>query len=151
MDGMSDLERLVAIDAIKHLKARRDIAVDTKDWATYEALHAPEHYSHNYGEERRDGAKANADWVAKVLADAVTVHHSHTPMITFELSTKASAIWGMEDNIFSKRDGQDTWLQGFGFYHETYEKRDGQWLFTSRRLERQKIVMRPMPKAPGQD
>ena len=145
MDGMSDLERLVAIDAIKQLKARRDIAVDTKDWATYEALHAPDHYSHNYGEERRDGAKANTAWVAERLAPCVTVHHSHTPHITFDSPTKAKGVWGMEDNIFYTENGEDRWLQGWGFYHETYEKRDGQWLFTSRQLTRQKINITTLP------
>ena len=147
MDGMSDIERLVEINALKDLKARRDYALDTKDWATYEAVHAHDHYSHNEGEERRDGGKANAEWVAKTLAHAVTVHHSHTPQFTFESSTKARGIWGMEDNIFWVEDGQDVWLQGYGFYHETYEKRDGQWLFTSRSLRRQKVMVTKRPKA----
>jgi hypothetical protein len=43
------------------------------------------------------------------------------------------------------------WMQGeeqhrihaFGFYHETYEKRAGRWLFTSRRLERTKVLTTP--------
>jgi hypothetical protein len=136
MAGMSDLERLIAIEDIKNLKAQRDYVLDTKDWATYEALHAPDHYSHNEGEDRREGAKANTDWVAERLATTTTVHHSHTPNITFESATRARATWGMEDNLFWTENGVELWLQGFGFYHETYEKRDGRWLFTSRQLKR---------------
>ncbi len=136
---MNDLERLIAIEEIKNLKARRDYAVDTKDWATYEALHAPEHFSHNEGEERRDGARANTEWVAARMANLTSVHHSHTPNITFQSPTSATATWGMEDNIFWTEDGTEHWMQGFGFYHETYEKRDGQWLFTSRRLKRIRV------------
>jgi hypothetical protein len=34
-DGMSDIERLVELQAIYHLKGRRDHAVDQKDWDTY--------------------------------------------------------------------------------------------------------------------
>lgn len=147
MDGMTDLERLIEIEAIKHMKARRDYALDTKDWATYEALHADHHVSENYGEERREGGKANAEWVAKQLNDKITVHHSHSPVISFDTPTRAKAIWGMEDNIFwVDEDGDDAWLQGFGFYHETYEKIGGQWLFTSRSLRRQKIVVSKKPR-----
>lgn len=136
MSEMSDLERLLAIEDIKFLKARRDRAVDTKDFDTYEALHAPDHVSHNDGFERwnnRDEMIAN---VRRLMADNITVHHSHTPQITFDTPTRARGIWGMEDNIFWRQGAEEHWLQGFGFYHETYEKRDGQWVFTSRRLKR---------------
>src|ERR1700740_643144 len=117
---MSDLDRLLAIEEIKHLKARRDRAVDTKDFETYEALHAPDHVSHNDGFERwnnRDEMIAN---VRRLMADNISVHHSHTPQITFESPTKARGIWGMEDNIFWRQGDEEHWLQGFGFYHETY-------------------------------
>jgi hypothetical protein len=42
---LSDLECLVAIEAIKQLKSRRDRAVDMKDWKALVALHAPDHQS----------------------------------------------------------------------------------------------------------
>jgi hypothetical protein len=143
MPEMSDIERLIAIEDIKLLKARRDRAVDTKDWATYEALHAPDHYSHNEGFPRWNSAVEMVANVKALMADVVSVHHSHTPEITFESPNKARGVWGMEDNIFWKQGDQDHWLQGFGFYFETYEKRDGQWLFTSRRLERTHIRTSP--------
>ena len=136
MDVMSDLERLVALEEIKHLKARRDRAVDTKDWDTYLALHAPDHCSHNDGFERWESAEVMVENVRRIMANVTSVHHSHTPEITFVSRTQATGIWAMEDNIFWMQDGEEHWLRGFGFYHETYEKRAGQWLFTSRRLER---------------
>ena len=58
------------------------------------------------------------------------------PEITFESAAVAKGIWAMEDNVFWNEDGVDHWLQGFGFYHATYEKRDGCWLFTRRQLKR---------------
>jgi hypothetical protein len=143
MTELSDVQRLTELEAIRHLKARRIRALDTKDWATYEALHAPDHYSHNDGEQRWDGAKANTARVAVLLADAITVHHAHTPEITLTSSTSATGIWAMEDNIYWQQDGEDHWLRGFGFYHETYEKRDGQWLFTSRQLKRSHVMTSP--------
>ena len=47
MEGLTGIEKLKAIEEIKLLKARRDRAADTKDWALYEALHAPDHVSEN--------------------------------------------------------------------------------------------------------
>ena len=143
MDGMSDVERVVALADIYRLKARRDRAVDTKDWTTYEALHAPDHYSHNDGMPRMDGAANMVRQVSRLMANVTSVHHSHTPDITFESSTKARGIWSMEDNLFWKQGEEDHWLRGFGYYHETYEKRDGLWLFTSRRLERIHVLTSP--------
>ena len=133
--GMTETERLIALEDIWRLRARRDQAIDTQDWDLYLSLHAPDHLSHNEGEEPRQGAKANVDGVARILKGKKTVHHTHTPDITFESPVKAKGIWGMEDLIF---DAETLRLevQGFGFYHETYEKRGGEWLFTYRQLRR---------------
>lgn len=145
MSEMSDVERLLAIEDIQFLKARRDRAVDSKDWTTYEALHAPDHISHHDEKDggRMEGAANMVRNVSAIMADVISVHHSHTPEITFTSPTKAAGIWAMEDNIFWKQGDEDHWLHGFGFYHETYEKRDGQWLFTSRQLKRTHVRMSP--------
>jgi SnoaL-like protein len=137
MTELSDIEQLVAKEEIKLLKARRDRAVDTKDWDLYFSLHAPDHVSHNEGYPRWESAQEMIENVKQLLGpDKISVHHSHTPEITFESPTIAKGIWAMEDNIFWQQDGEEHWLNGFGFYHETYEKRDGKWLFTSRQLKR---------------
>ena len=134
MDGMTELERLLAIEDIKLLKARRDRAADTKDWALYLSLHAPDHVSENDGFPRWGSAQEMIDNVSRLMGEhRITVHHSHTPEITFETSTRAKGIWAMEDMIFDA-ESKELLIHGFGFYHETYEKRDGAWLFTSRRL-----------------
>lgn len=137
MDEMTGIERLLALEEIKLLKAQRDRAVDTKDWDLYLSLHAPDHVSHNDGFERWGSALEMIENVKLFLPDGKkSIHHSHSPEIHFESATRARGIWGMEDNIFWEEDGKRLWLQGAGFYHETYEKRDGRWLFTSRSLKR---------------
>jgi hypothetical protein len=143
MTGMTDIERLVAVEEIKLLKARRDRACDTQDWALYRALHADHHVSHNQGYERWESADVMIENV-KALLDKTrtTVHHSHTPDITFDSPTTAKGIWGMEDLIFDTESGE-LLIHGFGFYHETYEKFDGKWLFTSRQLKRTLVRERP--------
>ena len=144
MNGMSDIEWLIALEEIKLLKARRDRAVDTKDWDTYLSLHAPEHESKNDGFPHWKSAEEMIANVRKLLGpDRISVHHSHTPEITFESPNKASGIWAMEDNIFWKQGDEEHWLHGFGFYHETYVKRDGKWLFISRQLKRTHVRMSP--------
>lgn len=142
MKDMTDIEWLVALEEIKLLKARRDRAVDTKDWDTYLALHAPDHVSHNDGYSRWNSSAEMIENVKKLLgaADKISVHHSHTPEITFESPTKAKGIWAMEDMIFWNQGEEKHWLHGYGFYHESYEKRDGKWLFTSRQLKRTHVT-----------
>ena len=150
MAGMTDIERLIEIEAIKQLKARRDRAVDTKDWAAFEAMHAPDHTSANDGMEPMVGAAAATKTISTTLAKVTTVHHSHTPDITFESPTRAKGVWAMEDNLYWKQGEEEHWLRGFGFYHEVYEKQDGRWVFTWRRLERLKVVMSPGAVFPPQ-
>jgi len=132
---MTDLERMVALEDLFRLKGRRDRALDTKDWETYIALHVPDHVSENEGEQPRHGARENAEGVAKILEGVLTVHHSHTPEIVFESATTARGVWGMEDLLFDEASKR-LLLHGFGFYHERYEKRGGEWLFCWRQLRR---------------
>ncbi|MET0269993.1 MAG: nuclear transport factor 2 family protein [Sphingomonas sp.] len=135
--AMSDLDRLIAIQAIHDLKARRDHAVDGKDWDTYAALHTDDYVAVSIADRPIVGGRAAADALAVHLANVVTVHHSHTPVIAFADPDHATGVWAMEDNLFWRRGGERQWLRGFGFYHEAYVRgADGQWRFSYRRLER---------------
>lgn len=134
-EQISDLERLAAIREIELLKARRDRAADTKDWALYESLHAPDHRSYNDDYGGTTTASEMMVTVRKSMQNLTTLHHSHTPEITFQSPTCASGIRPMEGLSLWHQGEQDHWFQAFGHYHETYEKRDGRWVFTSRRLK----------------
>ena len=63
----------------------------------------------------------------------MTLHHSYDPEIIFDSPTKARGIWAMSGGALAKGDDHDIWSQTYGYYYETYEKRDGRWLFTTRR------------------
>ena len=145
MAALSETQRLVEIDAIRTLKARRIRALDLHEWGTYEALHAPDYEADNEGEEPVRGAKENAERLRKLYEEVgmVSVHHVHSPEITLLSPTSAEGIWAMEDRLFWQQDGEQHWLNGFGFYYERYEKRSGDWLFTSRRLRRTKVMLSP--------
>lgn len=137
MTEMTDIERLIELEAIYRLKARRDHAVDQKDWGTYAALHSDDYVAMSISTEPIVGGRAAADQLAVQMAGVTTVHHCHTPVIEFQDRDNATGVWAMEDNLFWSRNGEKQWLRGFGFYHETYRREaDGQWRFTYRKLER---------------
>lgn len=135
---LSEHQLLIEIEAIRWLKARRIRALDEHTWDIYEALHAPDYYADNDGEAPIHGSAANAARLRK-LYDAVgmtSVHHVHSHEIVLTSATTATGVWAMEDRLFWTWNGRDHSLHGFGFYHETYEKRGGAWLFSTRRLRR---------------
>ncbi len=135
MEVISPIDRLMAIEEIGLLKARRDRAADTKDWALYESLHAPDHVSENGDYGQWTTAAEMMVNVRKSMENLVTLHQSHTPEIEFDSPTQARGIWAMEGMSFWKQDGVDHWFQAFGHYFETYEKRNGRWVFTRRSLK----------------
>lgn len=144
MAAPTGVERLLELEAIRELKARRDHAVDKRDWDTYAALHSDDYVAMSIGAEKIVGGRAAADAIAKQLHNVTTIHHSHTPVIEFQDRDHATGTWAMEDNLFWKRNGEPQWLRGYGFYHEKYVRgSDGQWRFTFRRLERTHAVTSP--------
>jgi hypothetical protein len=149
-DSMSDLEWLVALEEIRQLKARRDRYIDALDFDGYEALHAPDHRScHAQVDTTRLGAGEAAPvvWtsaaemmhnVRKILTaqNRALIHHSYDPEIIFDTPIRARGIWAMTDaSAWRNDDGSEGWHILYGYYYETYEKRDGRWLFTERRWQ----------------
>jgi hypothetical protein len=132
---MAVLERLAALEDITLLKARRDRFVDTKDWDALEALHVPEHRSYNGDYPPWTTAREMVANVREIMKDLRTAHQSSTPEITFESPNIASGIWAMMGISLWNQHGEEHYFVATGHYFETYEKRDGSWLFTSRRLE----------------
>ena len=135
MVPFSGIERLIALAEIGLLKARRDRAADTKDWALYESLHAPDHVSENGDYGIWTSAAEMIANVSKSMARLTTMHHSHTPEIEFESATKARGIWAMTGFSHWKQGTEAHWFKAFGHYFESYENRDGRWLFTRRSVK----------------
>ncbi len=136
-EALEGIDRLLAVQDLYDLKGRRDHAVDRKDWDTYARLHTEDFVSTAIAAHPITGGRAAADAIAKQLENVSTVHHCHTPVIEFQDRDHATGVWAMEDNLFWHRNGQKEWLRGYGFYYETYVRgADGQWRFSSRRLER---------------
>ena len=143
VNDMTELERLIALEAIYDLKSRRDHAVDRKDWDTYAELHSDNYIAESVADRPVVGGREVADLLKVHMANVSTAHHSHTPVIEFQDRDHATGVWAMEDNLFWTKNGERQWLRGFGFYHERYVRRDGRWLFCYRRLERTHVLDLP--------
>ena len=72
-----------------------DRYADAHDWEAYEALHAPDHVSHNDGLEPWRSSKEMIENVSRMMDDMISVHHSYDPEIIFDSPTKARGIWAM--------------------------------------------------------
>ena len=134
---MTDIERLLAIEEIKQLKAKYFYCLDHKEWATWKkevfapdaSLHVPESRAEPYV-----GIDNIIAWVSASTGDQVSVHHGHMPEIEVLSDTTARGIWSMEDKL-RWPDGKTT-LHGYGHYHETYEKVAGKWRIKTLKLTR---------------
>lgn len=147
-DIAARVERLLAIEEIKQVKAKYFWGLDHKDWDLWRRevwapdgeLHVPE-----FRAEPFVGWDAVIAYVSEATGDQVSVHHGHMPIIEFTSDTSAKVIWAMEDRLYRTRqfplyDGS-TYLHGWGHYRETYEKRAEGWRIRSSQLTRLRVEM----------
>jgi hypothetical protein len=140
---MTDLDTLLAIEAIKRLKARYFRCVDGKDWAGYAALFTPDARFEAEDMPGRvlEGGEAIAAMASAGLEDCVSVHHGHCPEIDILSDTEASGVWAMDD-LLTWRDPAKSpihAMHGYGHYHETYRRIEGAWHIATLRLTRLQI------------
>jgi SnoaL-like domain len=145
---VSELEVLAAIEQIKQLKARYFRCMDTKDWAGLRsvftsnalfdvrgALELPKPDS-EYAEPIVTGLDAIVSYISTGLGPLVSVHHGHMPEIDILSSSEARGIWPMSDLLSAPPGAPFRLFRGYGHYHETYRKIDGQWRIETLRLRR---------------
>ena len=128
-------ENLAATEAIKRLAARRVRAIDMRDWATYADCHAPDHVSHGSSFAPPPGRAAMIEALRRVYEGISSIHTLHSPDIELLSADEARGMWGMADRLYWLEDGTEHRAFGWGFYHETYRRDDGNWRFTSRKLD----------------
>jgi uncharacterized protein (TIGR02246 family) len=138
---MDTVERLEAIEAIKQLKARYFRCMDTKDWDAYAQVFAPDAVMDmtSEGAAVTTGNREIAAFVQSAVGDVTTVHHGHTPEIEITSPTTATGIWAMEDKLRWPDGAPMGSMHGYGHYHETYEKVDGDWRIKTLELRRLRL------------
>jgi hypothetical protein len=132
------IDRLVAIEDIKQLKARFMRCVDTKNLVCLrDEVFAPGAEIHFKGADYDISA---VGWTAieKFYQDAFTptkfgMHHAHTPEIAVDGDT-ARGTWYLHD-IFVNLEENWT-LQGSALYDDSYAKIDGRWRIVYSTYER---------------
>jgi hypothetical protein len=132
---MDDATALLEIEAIKQLKARYCRYLDTKDWQAWRGIFTDDFLSDTSqaGGKVVRGADEFVAFTRKGVGDRATAHQVHAPEIELTSATTARGIWALEDVV---RLAPGVNLRGYGHYHETYEKADGQWRITSSKLTR---------------
>src|SRR3974390_2309102 len=109
------LQRLLDIEAIKHLKARYFRTLDRKDWngfaqvfARDAVLELPE------AQMVLNGRDAIAASVRDFVSECSTVHHGHMPEIEITGPDSARGTWAMFDYVEwpAAGDGARVGLQG---------------------------------------
>lgn len=145
---MTDIEKLLAIEEIRRLKARYFYGFDHKDWDLWrDQVFAPDgRLEVPEIDTVVEGHDALIEFVTRMAADQVSVHHGHTPDIDILSDTTAKGVWAMEDRLYRSKehplgDGFN-YVHGFGHYHETYVKLDCGWRIQSTRLTRLRVEWR---------
>ena len=123
------------IEAIRRLKARYFRLMDTKDWDGMREVFTDDVVidTAEAGGQVARGADEFMAFLREALGDAVTVHQGHMPEIDLTSETTATGIWALNDIIIWSSGMR---LDGYGHYHENYEKSDGEWRIKSSKLTR---------------
>jgi hypothetical protein len=145
------IERLVAIEDIKRLKAKYFRCLDTKDWDGFATVFSDDAVMDMSGEMRdgttegdgiTTGAQAIADFVRGAVDQVNTVHHGHMPEIDILSDTTASGIWAMEDKLWWPEGAPLTAMHGYGHYHEQYVRTADGWRIARTTLTRLRVDAR---------
>jgi hypothetical protein len=134
---VDDAIALAEIEAIKRLKGRYCRYLDAKDWRAWRDVFADDFISDTSEAGGRviEGADEFVSFIRKTLGkpSQPTVHQVHAPEIELTSSSTATGVWALND-IVGIAPGLN--LQGYGHYHETYEKIAGQWRIKTSKLTR---------------
>jgi uncharacterized protein (TIGR02246 family) len=123
------------IEAIRQLKARYFRTMDTKDWAGMRQVFTDDVVvdTSEGGGGVVNGADEFLAFLQEALADATTVHQGHMPEIELTSDATATGIWALNDIVIFPTGVR---LDGYGHYHETYEKVGGEWRIKTLKLTR---------------
>src|SRR6218665_2685044 len=133
---MDDLQRLVAMEEIRQLIARRARLVDGKHWEALAGLYTDDVVAHHLG---TTGPKAMVAEIARALEGIRSIHHVHLPEITMTSPTTGTAIVPMEDILLWEVDGVKRWAHGFGHYFQRFLKTEKGWRISDHKLTRQYV------------
>jgi ketosteroid isomerase-like protein len=112
------------IEAIKRVQGQHLRAADTKDLDLLRPT-VTEDFFVDTGPSGRGATQGVENFLKRVsTTPAIAVHHAFLPEIELTSPTTATGIWAV--HVFAKTpDGSE--VNGYGHYHNAYQKVDGSW------------------------
>jgi hypothetical protein len=146
---MTELEKLLALQAIHNTKADYWLGVDMKDVDLLTQVFTPDAEIDFSSEAENAWAELPtprqfAQQALRQLENFITAHHGHNPSIRFISDDEATAIWPMEDNLWAGPDAVEPpyrHLHGYGYYHDRYRKTEDGWKLSATTLKRAWVEM----------
>lgn len=150
---MNDIERLIAIEEIKQLKARYFRGVDSGDGDLVREILAEDCVLDYRGccvdpTTEKDFIPAmnvvlrgRDSWVSDGMSKLgiVSAHQGHNFELYFDSDTTANGIWSMTDRLYFPPGGDFSQMTGYGHYIETYEKSGSTWKLKTTRIKRIRV------------
>lgn len=123
------------IEAIRQLKARYFRTMDTRDWEGMRQVFTEDVVvdTSAAGGNVVSGADQFIEFLKETLSGTVTVHQGHMPEIELTSPTTATGIWALNDIVIWPNG---TRLDGYGHYHERYQKIGDEWRIKTSTLTR---------------
>jgi hypothetical protein len=142
---MDDVQRLVALEAIRDLARRYALAADSKDLDAMAALFVPDVDNGRYG-PGRDGVKAF--YAQSLRKFHCSIHLVANHVVDLDGSDTATGVVYC-DARHHVLDAEEHWFDEALAYFDSYERVDGEWHFRRRRLRswyRQETTARVIPE-----
>ena len=133
---MQTIEKLAIIEAVKALKARYCRLVDTKEWAAFEELFAPDatfETPASKGVAVRGGAQI-VGLIRQAIGDAASLHLAYLPELEVIDAHNVRGVWGLETVLDARAAPGATPPRSYAFSFDSYVLSNGKWLVQSVRL-----------------
>ena len=152
---VDNIQQLIATEAIRTLKAKYCRAIDTKDGELLKQVF-DDHVECDFRGGAMDpssginlmpaatesvlrGSREAIEALLQALAGVVSAHQAYLPEIELLNETTAKATWAMHDNLRFPKGAPIAGLSAYGYYHETYEYRGGDWRIKTLKLVRLRV------------
>jgi hypothetical protein len=134
---VNDVERLLALEEIRSLKARYCRTVDARDWDAWRECFTDD-IAFYLTSKPLLGVEALLEFGTRYLEGATSVHQVHAPEIAFTSDTEATGIWALHDILLWTEPNMFgvTSMVGYGSYHERYRRVDGTWRISEVKVSR---------------
>lgn len=143
---MTEIEQLLAREAIRETKARYCRLLDTKCWEEWGQVFTAD-VEMDISDDVKNipgaatfvqGRHTVVEQTRAIISQGNYMHHVHSPEIEFITDDEAQVIWAMEDWMTFPDDvpAPFTSQRAFGHYHERYRLDDGAWRIAAIKLVR---------------